>query len=391
MTHILTLATLWFSLALLAALIAGRLKVASSLMELIIGIFASFLVLKLFNLDSFGSDEQFIEFLAVLGTILITFLAGAELNPKVVKIKLKEACILGIGGFLLPFLACSSVTYFYLNWSYKASLLAGIALSAGGVPVVYAAMLETGLGSTTYGKKILAACFINDLFTVISLALLFSSFDIKVAICVIVIIAFLIALPSITHVIFRKYHERPSEMEAKFIIFCLLLLSACASWAGIESVIPAYFVGAALAKIAGQNTKNKTVIRRIRTVTFGLLTPFAFIRIGSYVEFDSLLYIPSILMILLFSKIAAKFIGIYFVAKVYKAPHSEAMYTTLLITTGLTFGCIATLFGYSKGTINVSQYSFLIATVIVSTIIPLIIANRSYIPIKHLRRLKIKL
>ena len=59
------------------------------------------------------------------------------------------------------------------------------------------------------------------------------------------------------------------------------------------------------------------------------------------------------------------------------------MYTTLLMSTGLTFGTISSLFGLSHGIINQSQYSILVAVVIGSAVIPTLIANAFYLP-KHL-------
>src|SRR5262249_55753156 len=74
-------------------------------------------------------------------------------------------------------------------------------------------------------------------------------------------------------------------------------------------------------------------------------------------------------------KVFSKIVGVYPVTKVYKAPNKEAMYTTLLMSTGLTFGTISALFGLSRGIIDQAQYSALVAAVIASALIPTVIAN----------------
>ena len=68
---------------------------------------------------------------------------------------------------------------------------------------------------------------------------------------------------------------------------------------------------------------------------------------------------------------------------VFRAPRREALYTTLLMSTGLTFGSIASLFGLSHGIITQQQYSYLIAAVIGSAIVPTLIANGFFLP-RHL-------
>jgi Kef-type K+ transport system membrane component KefB len=67
----------------------------------------------------------------------------------------------------------------------------------------------------------------------------------------------------------------------------------------------------------------------------------------------------------------------------YGSPKQEGMYTTLLMSTGLTFGTISALFGLSHHLIDQSQYSALVAAVIGSAVIPTLIANAFFLP-RHL-------
>ncbi len=68
-------------------------------------------------------------------------------------------------------------------------------------------------------------------------------------------------------------------------MFTLFGLGALAAWADSEPVLPAYFLGMVLAGTVG---KDHALIRRLRTLTFGLLTPFYFIRAGSLVSLPAL-------------------------------------------------------------------------------------------------------
>jgi len=135
--------------------------------------------------------------------------------------------------------------------------------------------------------------------------------------------------------------------------------------------------------LAGTVGKDHALVRRLRTLTFGLLTPFYFIRAGSFVSVPALLTAPGILLLLLGAKMVTKFVGVFPITKVFKSPRKESMYTTLLMSTGLTFGSISALFGLTHGIISQRQYSYLIAAVIGSAIVPTLIANAFFLP-RHL-------
>jgi Kef-type K+ transport system membrane component KefB len=227
---------------------------------------------------------------------------------------------------------------------------------------------------------VLAACFITDLGTVLALGLIFAPFTMKTVIFVGAGIAAFVVLPWLTPRFFRRYGNRPSELEAKYLLLCLLGLGALATWADSEAVLPAYVIGMVLAGTVG---KDHGLIRRLRTLTFGLLTPFYFIRAGSFVSVPELVAAPAAFIFMLVVKVFSKIVGVYPVTKVYKAPNKEAMYTTLLMSTGLTFGTISALFGLSRGIIDQGQYSALVAAVIASAVIPTVIANAFYLP-RHL-------
>jgi Kef-type K+ transport system membrane component KefB len=253
-------------------------------------------------------------------------------------------------------------------------------MSTTSVAVVYAVMIEFGFNTTDYGKTILAACFVTDLGTVVALGLIFAPFTMKTLVFLGVGVVVFIVLPWLTPRFFRLYGGRPSELETKFLLLCLLGMGALATWADSEAVLPAYLIGMVLAGTVG---KDHALVRRLRTLTFGLLTPFYFIRAGSFVSITALVAAPAAFIVFLVIKIAAKIVGVYPVTKLFGSPNKEAMYTTLLMSTGLTFGTISSLFGLSHGIINQSQYSALVAAVIASAVIPTVIANAFYLP-RHL-------
>jgi glutathione-regulated potassium-efflux system ancillary protein KefC len=380
MTETWLLATLWVGLALLSTLLSFWLRIATPLAEIGVGTVAQLVIGTYVGTAFLGLDHSWIKFLASTGAIMLTFLAGAELDPGIFKERWRETFGIGIASFLSPFLGCAALAYYVLHWTPEASWLAGVALSTTSVAVVYAVMLEFHLNTTTFGKVVLAACFITDLGTVLALGLIFAPFTMKTVLFMVVSVIVFVLLPFTTPRFFKRYGGRPSELEAKYLLLCLFGMGALASWAESEAVLPAYMIGMVLAGSVG---KDHMLIRRLRTLTFGLLSPFYFIRAGSFVSVPALIAAPGIFLILLLGKLVTKFIAVNPATRLFGSSATEGMYTTLLMSTGLTFGSISALFGLSHNIIDQTQYSLLVAAVVASAVVPTLIANAYYLP-RHL-------
>jgi Kef-type K+ transport system membrane component KefB len=371
---------LWVGLALFATLLAIWFRIATALSEIVVGTVAQLIIGALIGTGGLLGNTQWVTYLAGTGAIVLTFLAGAELDPVIFKTKWREALLVGMAGFLGPFLGCTLVGHYILGWSMRSSWLCGVALSTTSVAVVYAVMLELGFNVTDYGKSILAACFVNDLGTVIALGLIFSPFTVKTMIFVGVCAAVFAVLPFVTRWFFKKYGGRVSELETKYILFLLFALGGLAVWAGSEAVLPAYMIGSVLAGTVG---KDHMLVRRLRTLTFGLLTPFYFIRAGSFVSVPALIAAPATLLILFLAKMASKTAFVFPTVRAHRHVGHAGTYYTLMMSTGLTFGTISALFGLNHQIITQAQYSFLVGAVIASAVIPTLIANSFFLP-RHL-------
>jgi len=370
-------AALWVGLALVAAWLGIWLKISTALTEIVVGTGAALVLNAVFGADVLNPKAPWLVFLAGAGSILLTFLAGAELDPVVFRRKWKEATAVGLVGFLAPFLGAAAVARFVLGWSLPASWLVGVALSTTSVAVVYAVMLELGLNRTDFGKGILAACFVNDLGTVIALGLIFSPFTVRTLVFVVVSVAVFAGLPVFTRRVFSRYGGRTSELEAKFLLFALFAMGGLSVWAGSEAVLPVYIIGMMLAGVVGT---DHALIRRLRTLTFGLLTPFYFIRAGSFVSVPALVAAPLIFVALFLAKTVTKMTGLLPTIRAFEFARRENMYYTLMMSTGLTFGTISALFGLNHGIITQVQYSHLVATVIGSAVVPTLVANAFFLP-----------
>ncbi len=374
------IASVWLGLAIFSAIIAYHLRTSVALVEICVGVITAAIAGYFGKAYFLGTNLEWLSFLASTGAILLTFLAGAELDPDVIRKKITEVTVIGLIGFSAPFIGCGLIAHYFLEWTLKASLLCGVALSTTSVAVVYAVMLETGFNRTEFGKGVLGACFVNDLATVIALGLLFSPFTYKTIIFLAVSIVVLVSLPLTTRWMTRIYANHTAAIRTKWVLLILFGLGALAVWSGSEAVLPAYLIGMVL---AGSAAKDNDWIRRLRTLTIGFLTPFYFLRAGMLVSLPSLIMAPLVFLLLLAGKVFSKIFGLYPVIGFFRKERNEKWYYTLMMSTGLTFGTISALFGYSHGIITQSQYSFIVATVIASAVVPTLIAGYAFLP-KHL-------
>jgi len=362
-------ASLWVGLALIAAMISIRIGISVALVEIGVGVLAgNFLHL---------TPNDWVNFLAGVGSVLLTFLAGAEIDPAALRANLKESLLIGSFSFLAPAVGAFAAAFWVFKWSMHGAEIAGIALSTTSVAVVYAVMIESGLNETELGKAILASCFVTDLGTVVALGLIFANYDRWLVIFAVVTAAVLWKLPAFAEWYFRKVGNRVSEPDVKLILLILFGLGGLATAARSEAVLPAYLIGLVMAR---QFLHNRVLMHRMRAIAFSLLTPFYFIRAGSYVSFKALAAGLGLIAAFFFMKMITKICGVLPFTLTFGFGKRRGMYTTLLMATGLTFGSISALFGLTHGYIDRSQYTVLVTVVILSAVVPTLIAERFFRP-----------
>lgn len=359
----------WIGLALVASLISIRTGISVALVEIFLGVIGG-------NFLGFQPNE-WINVLAAFGSMMLTFLAGAEIDPDSFRRHLKPSLIIGGLSFLMPFLGAMAFAYYVTGWALAEAQIAGIALSTTSVAVVYAVMVETRLNETDLGKLMLAACFVTDLGTVLALGVLFARYDRWMIIFVVITGFALWLLPRFSRYMFTKYGGRVSEPEVKFIFLVLCFLGALAVTASSEAVLPAYLFGLV---VAGVFVRDRILLHRMRTITFTLLTPFFFIKAGALISIPALIAGFNLILIFLAVKMVTKIIGVWPLTKYYGMTTREGNYFTLLMSTGLTFGSISALYGLTNNIINQAQYSVLVTTVIASAVVPTFIATTWFTP-----------
>jgi Kef-type K+ transport system membrane component KefB len=363
----LALATILLGAALAASMISVELGISVALIELVLGVVIGN------ALDV--ATPYWLVFLAGFAGILLTFLAGAEVDVQQLKNEWRSSTAIGVVSFAAPFLAAMALAYWGLGWTSDAAKIAGLALSTTSLAVVYAVLVETGLNRTVIGKRIMAATFVTDLGTVAMLSILFVTPNLWFIPFVGVSIALIVGLPRLAPWFFARFGDRVIEPEIKLAFAGLFLLMWLGTKADSQAVLPAFVLGLALSSHYASHRQEQ---ERLRVVAFAFLTPLFFLRGGMSVSVPALSANLGILTLLIVAKVVPKIVGVYPLARRYCAPH--AIFTTLLMSTGLTFGTISSLYGLNAGIIDETQFSLLVAVVVLSAIIPTVIAQRFFQP-----------
>ncbi len=361
------LAAVLAAVVLLASMLSVELGVTVALLELTLGVVAG-------NVFDLGSQE-WLDFIASFASIVLTFLAGMEVDPAYMRRRLEASVGIGVSSFAGPFVVASLVSYFLLDWTLQASLIAGTALSTTSLAVVYAVLVERGLTDVGIGKLLMSATFVTDLCTALALSAIFVKPNIWFPVFLIVSLALILALPRIASWFFGRYGDRVIEPEIKLVFACLLLLMVLANASNGHAVLPAFVLGLVMSRHYQAHREEQ---KRLRVVAFAFLTPFFFIKGGLNVSLGAVFANLGLLAALLAAKMLPKIAFVLPLAR--KAAPRHATFTTLLMSTGLTFGTISSLYGLNAGIIDRTQFSLLVTVVVLSAVVPTAIAQRWFAP-----------
>jgi Kef-type K+ transport system membrane component KefB len=361
------LAAILAAVVVVASLVSVELGVTVALLELTLGVVVG-------NVFDLGSAE-WLDFIAKFASIVLTFLAGMEVDPGYMRRRLSASLGIGFTSFAGPFAVASLVSYFLIGWTLKASLIAGTALSTTSLAVVYAVLVERDLVRTEVGKLLMSATFVTDICTAVALSAIFIKPNAWFPVFLVVSLALVLALPRIAPWFFRRYGDRVIEPEIKLVFVCLLVLMVLADLANGHAVLPAFVLGLVMSRHYAEHREEQ---KRLRVVAFAFLTPFFFLKGGLNVSLGAVAANLGLLGALLLTKMVPKIAFILPLAR--RAMPRHATFTTLLMSTGLTFGTISSLYGLTAGIIDRTQFSLLVTVVVLSAVVPTAIAERWFLP-----------
>jgi len=356
-------------------LLASTISVEIGLSVALIELFAGVIVGNAFHL----AIPQWLTFIGSFAGIVLTFQAGAEVDVPQFRREWRASISIGLVSFFAPFAVVGLLAYFVLGWNHRQAEIGGLALSTTSLAVVYAVLVETGLNRELVGKRLMSATFVTDIATVAGLTILFVKPTIWIVPFAVASVGAIVGLPRLAPWFFGRYGNRVIEPEIKLVFAVLFLLMWLGGRANSQAVLPAFVLGLVM---SNHYTMHRKEQERMRIVAFAFLTPFFFLKGGMSVSAGALWANLGILALLFAGKMVPKLAGVYPLARRYTAPH--AVFTTLLMSTGLTFGTITSLYGLNSGIIDRTQFSLLITVVVLSAIVPTAIAQRFFHP--HVER-----
>lgn len=324
--------------------------------------------------------ESWMIFASTFGGVFLTFLSGSEVDINLMKNKFKESFLIGFISFLAPLIAVFILVYFILNWNLSSSVLIAIALSETSIAIVYSTLTEKNLFNKELGKLIMIATFITNLFTAIALNLILFEFSIESLIFYVFSLIVLVLAYKFSYLIFdnNKFDKGFGEVKIQYVLLLLVLLLFLASIGGSQAILPAFILGVLLSKYFREDNKSTALANHLKIIAFSIVNPIFFIVAGIRLSVPLVIPILAILILVLGVRLASKFVFVNLISRKYLKDNIG--YTTLMMSTGLTFGLVVALAGLNHNIISQSQYSLITGILVLSAIVPTFLAQRYYNP-----------
>lgn len=350
----------------ITGILSIRLGLSSSIFEAAAGIIlGSFLGVRI---------EPWLDFLGTFGGLMLTFLAGAEVDILLLKKNSKSSLTIGFMAFAAPLIGEIVFLSIFTQWAWLTKLAASIALTTTSVAVVYAVLMEYEIADLRPSKLIIAATFVNDILTLIAINLLSPSINVFTIVFLLTIAFMIVVLPKILDWLVESYGRRAVELELRFVFAAMLGVSFIADAGKLHAVFGAFVLGLVFANCIHYYSD---ILPKARSVTFSILAPAFFVKAGLMISLSAVIQNIGIIFGLLGAKILAKFAGTYLFNRKWipEAP----IFSTMMLSTGLTVGTITATLGRDLGFLDQTQFSVVVITVILSAIVPTLIAKR-FIP-----------
>ena len=345
-------------LILLAGFISIELHVSTAMLEIIAGVVGS----NVLNLHSFS----WLDFLADFGLLGIMFLAGFEVDPKLLRSNLSRNLVIGTSSYIFPFLSIFDISFFVLKNSFETTLILSISLSTTSLALVYAVMRDRGIINTPYGQVMLGSALITDVLSVLSLTVLIGNYGLYTIIYGLVALLFMILSPKIGKIIFKRYKGSPAEIEIKFILLLLLIMPFFSKHVGISEAVFAFLLGILFSEMIEEDI---AVQEKLRGIIFGFLAPAFFFKAGLLMKFSHLTQIGIYLIIILgFIAYLSKYIVVFITTRIYMNSHLASM-NGLFCNFRLSFGVIAAIFGLNAGILTTELYTVVLTIILLASTI----------------------
>ena len=299
--------------ALVGELIAG----------VVLGLIITWLPASAGTVAELSNDRSFSAILD-LAVFFLMLVAGLELRPRDLAGVTHRAAPVAIAGMLVPFGLGFALGWWWLpdsEWKTVQSVFLGVALAITAVPVAIKVLMDLGWLQTETGRIIVAAAVIDDVLSLVLLAVLTSLMSSSEALSLqsIALIGGRVAVFFAGAWLLGRYllptlgrlAARISVAYSEFsvVIILGLLLAVLAEWLHMHFLIGAFAAGLMFTRQTVGEDKYKELRSQFEALTMGFLAPIFFASIGMHLSLSAAIEIPYFVIALLVFAIAGKLVG----------------------------------------------------------------------------------
>jgi Kef-type K+ transport system membrane component KefB len=313
--------------------------------------------------------------LAEFGLVFLMFLAGLEMPPSVVRRHGKEAVAIGIFTFIIPFVS----GYFlagYFGFDPLLRVLIAIILSTTSVGVVVPVLKELGALESRVGAAVLGAAILNDVASMIALAIVLkylsgTPFD-PVYFTIVLGLFFLSVLYVVPRLaefsLSRTKFMGSVEAETRFLILVLLIVAIISEQIDLHPIIGAFIAGGALA----DTIRTGWFTEKLNALGYGFFVPIFLFVVGCNTNLFAVINVQGNLIFalaLIGVGIVSKGVGALFSSAILGFSRSESLGIASAMITRLAVGLAAADIAFGLGKIDISVFTSFVLLAVLTTII----------------------
>jgi len=323
--------------------------------------------------------------LAVLGVLVLMFVAGLEVEPEALQRAGRPATAAGVLGVLVP-VAAAAILFPVLGYTLPQSLFLGLVLAATSVSISAQTLMELGVLRSAVGVALLGAAIIDDVLVMLMLAVLLALEGgggglLAAGWALARMALFLAAAILLGRPLIRWLTTRVDGLPVSEGVMALAVVAALAlAWASEALGGMAAVTGAFLAGLLFRGTSHREHIENgMHTLAYALLVPVFFVNIG--LEADAraigLAGLPFALVFIALA-VLTKVLGCGLGARLAGFSSRDALRLGVGMTSRGEVGLIVAAIGVGSGILSPELFATAVVMVLVTTLITPALLRRLY-------------
>lgn len=314
------------------------------------------------------TQPQWLDTFSLIGSLIILFIAGSEIDLKYLKQNKKPILTIGLCSYFISFFSLLLVSKYIFGLSIYASIIISSACSVTSIAMIYPVLKDYNVLGKEIGKLILGIAFIPAFLVTLTMYLCFSSLNYVSVLYTFIVITIILVINNNIELIDKKLNfSNSSEMKIRFILMTIFVLSFLASLCNINASIIMFILGAMFANMLDKNTIIK---EKLHAIGFGIFIPAFFIRAGMYFSYQAFLQNIYIIIILTIISFILKYLTTFYFGKRYLKQNTKTV--SILMNARLAIGTIVAVYGLNSGFIDTKWFSIIISVIIITSLVSIL-------------------